>query len=190
MRKLIFVITLLFSTVINLTAQEHLSFKGIPIEGSMTEFCQKLKSKGFKLFNLYNNGVAMFTGDFTGEQVHVGVSATEDGKNVYSVIVMFDESKEWKKLVNKYDYYKALYTRKYGEPSVCKEYNPARSNDNFSLMHELSQGTVTYNSIWNVAGGSIELSIEKFDYSKGYVCIKYRDAQNLEHKIQKELEDI
>lgn len=28
-------------------AQEHLSFKGIPIEGSMTEFCQKLKTKGF-----------------------------------------------------------------------------------------------------------------------------------------------
>ena len=28
-------------------AQEHLSFKGIPIEGSMTAFCQKLKAKGF-----------------------------------------------------------------------------------------------------------------------------------------------
>ena len=28
-------------------AQEHLSFKDIPIEESMTEFCQKLKAKGF-----------------------------------------------------------------------------------------------------------------------------------------------
>lgn len=26
---------------------EHLTFKGIPIEGSMTEFYQKLKAKGF-----------------------------------------------------------------------------------------------------------------------------------------------
>ena len=33
--------------VINIMAQEHLSFKGIPIEGSMTAFCQKLKAKGF-----------------------------------------------------------------------------------------------------------------------------------------------
>ena len=32
--------------VINIMAQEHLSFKGIPIEGSMTAFCQKLKAKG------------------------------------------------------------------------------------------------------------------------------------------------
>lgn len=36
-----------FLAVINIMAQEHLSFKGIPIEGSMTEFCQKLKTKGF-----------------------------------------------------------------------------------------------------------------------------------------------
>lgn len=27
--------------------QEHLSFKGVPIEGSITSFCQKLKAKGF-----------------------------------------------------------------------------------------------------------------------------------------------
>lgn len=29
------------------TAQPHLSFKGIPITGSMTSFCQQLKAKGF-----------------------------------------------------------------------------------------------------------------------------------------------
>ena len=45
MRKFLIAITLLFVAVINTMAQEHLSFKGIPIEGSMTEFCQKLKTK-------------------------------------------------------------------------------------------------------------------------------------------------
>lgn len=37
---------MLFS-VIDIMAQEHLSFKGIPIEGCMTVFCQKLKANGF-----------------------------------------------------------------------------------------------------------------------------------------------
>ena len=46
MRKLLITLTMLFA-VINIMAQEHLSFKGIPIEGSMTAFCQKLKAKGF-----------------------------------------------------------------------------------------------------------------------------------------------
>ena len=53
--------------VINIMAQEHLSFKGIPIEGSMTAFCQKLKAKGFTQMGRDNN-VTMFTGDFTGRQ--------------------------------------------------------------------------------------------------------------------------
>lgn len=39
MKKIIFALMLLI-TIINMMAQEHLSFKGIPIEGSMTEFCQ------------------------------------------------------------------------------------------------------------------------------------------------------
>lgn len=175
--------------VVNIMAQEHLSFKGIPIEGSMTAFCQKLKAKGFTQMGSDNN-VTLFTGDFTGKQATVGVGATDDGKSVHSVVVMFNESSEWKALVSTYDYYKGLYTRKYGEPSACLEHNPSPQDRNGSLMFELGQGTVTYASAWNVTGGTIELSIEKAGYSEGVVIVRYRDAQNVETKIQKDLEDI
>ena len=49
-RRLLFILTLIFFSI-HLTAQEHLTFKGIPIEGSMSEFCQKLKAKGLTLIN-------------------------------------------------------------------------------------------------------------------------------------------
>ncbi len=188
MRKFLVAITLLFA-VINIMAQEHLSFKGIPIEGSLTEFCQKLKTKGFTQMGRDNN-MTLFTGDFTGRQATVGVAATDDGKSVHSVVVVFDESRDWNTLVSTYDYYKCLYTRKYGESSACREHNPSRLDSNTSLMYELGQGTVTYASAWNVTGGTIELSIEKAGISEGVVIIKYRDAQNVETKIQKDLEDI
>lgn len=171
-------------------AQEHLSFKGIPIEGSMTSFCQKLISKGFNKIGTDNN-ITLFVGDFTGRQATVGVAATDDGNNVHSVVVLFDQSGEWNTLVNTYDYYKNLYTRKYGKPSACKEHNPSRMDSNTSHMYELIQGRVTYASAWEVTGGSIELSIEKAnDYSDGMVIIRYRDAQNVEAKIQNDLNDI
>ena len=128
-----------------------------------------------------------YTGNW---QATVGVGATDDGKSVHSVVVIFDESSEWNTLVNTYDYYKGLYIRKYGEPSACREHNPSRQDSNISLMYELGQGTVTYASAWNVTGGTIELSIEKAGYSDGVVIIRYRDAQNVENKIQKDLEDI
>ena len=58
-------------------------------------------------------------------------------------------------------------------------------------MYELTQGTVTYASAWEVTGGTIELSIEKANnYSDGMVVIRYRDAQNVEAKIKNDLDDI
>lgn len=70
MKKILITLTVLFA-VIDIMAQEHLSFKGIPIEGSMTEFCQKLKSKGFTSIGRENN-ITLFSGDFTGRQATVG----------------------------------------------------------------------------------------------------------------------
>lgn len=191
--KRFFLTLLIACSTLGIFAQEHLSFKGIPIEGSITEFCKKLESKGFKKLGFENNKM-IFEGDFTGRQATVGVATTDDGYSVYSVAVFFKPSEQWNNLVGTYNYYKSLYTRKYGEPSSCVEKNPARHKENFFLMHELSQGTVTYRSIWHVTGGSIELSIEKtvgYSYSDvGMVFIKYCDSQNIEDKIQRDLEDI
>ena len=189
MRKLVITFTMLFA-VISLMAQEHLSFKGIPIEGSMTAFCQKLKAKGFTSIGSENN-LTLFTGDFTGRNATVGVTATDDGKDVFAVVVLFDPSGEWNALINTYDYYKDLYTRKYGEPSISKEKNPALSDSNTALMAEVHQGTVVYGSAWEVTGGDIQLSIEKSSgVYKGMVMIRYRDSQNVEAKIQNDLNDI
>ncbi len=107
------------------------------------------------------------------------------------MVVFFDTSEEWNTLVNTYDYYKDLYTRKYGEPSVCKENNPFLSDSNTSLMAEVYQGTVVYGCFWEVSGGNIQISIEKSSgVYEGMVMIRYRDSQNVEAKIQKDLEDI
>lgn len=189
MRKLVITFTMLFA-VISLMAQEHLSFKGIPIEGSMTAFCQKLKAKGFTSIGSENN-LTLFTGDFTGRNATVGVTATDDGKDVFAVVVLFDPSGEWNALINTYDYYKDLYTRKYCKPSISKEKNPALSDSNTALMAEVHQGTVVYGSAWEVTGGDIQLSIEKSSgVYKGMVMIRYRDSQNVEAKIQNDLNDI
>lgn len=171
-------------------AQEHLSFKGIPITGSMTEFCKNLSQKGFSKLGS-NNNVTIFKGDFTGRNSTVLVGATEDGKNVYTVVVLFDASGDWNVLTNTYDYYKDIYTRKYGNTSICQEMNPAISDSNVALMAEVHQGTVVWVSQWQPTGGTIELSIEKAEgIYEGLVAIRYRDAQNVEAKIQRDIDDI
>lgn len=170
--------------------QEHLLFKGIPIRGSIEEFCQQLEAKGFTTVASKDNTI-FFSGDFTGQNVTIGVTSTNEGKDVFDVTVFFEPSDEWNILVKTYEYYKDLYSRKYGKPVFSKEENPALFNSNTSLMAEIHKGTVTYGSLWEVSGGSIHLSIGKTsNFLKGRIVIYYRDSQNIEAKIQKDLEDI
>lgn len=93
MRKLtaLFAFMVIALTSYAQSSSEHLSFKGIPIEGSMSEFCQKLKAKGFTSIGSENN-LALFMGDFTGRNATIGVTATDDGKSVFAVDVLFDPS--------------------------------------------------------------------------------------------------
>ena len=155
----------------------------------MTEFCQKIKAKGFTSVGSEDN-LALFMGDFTGRNATIDVKATDDGKNVFAVVVLFDPSDEWKTLVNTYSYYKDLYTRKYGKPTNSKEKNPAINDSNTALMIEVRQGRVVWRSTWKVTGGDIELSIETSSYYEGRVMIRYRDSQNVKAKIKKDLDDI
>ena len=59
-------------------------------------------------------------------------------------------------------------------------------------MTEVHEGTVVYCSAWVLTGGDIQLSIEKSltGYFEGKVAIRYRDSQNVETKIQNDLDDI
>lgn len=58
-------------------------------------------------------------------------------------------------------------------------------------MAEVYQGRVVYASAWEVVGGDIQLSIEKTSgIYEGMVVIRYRDSQNIEAKIQSDLDEI
>ena len=173
-------------------AQEHLAFSGIPIEGSMEEFCLKLEEKGFDEWEIYDN-LTVLTGTFTGREATISVFSDDEGVNVHSVAVRFTPAVEWKTLVDTYNYYKELYTRKYGNPKkVAEESSKVEAGAlNPVLMFELWQGRVTWTSQWETTGGDIELSVEKTNKAcEGAVVIRYRDAQNEETRTQKYMEEI
>lgn len=188
MKQLLFTLCIICS-VFFANAQEHLSFKGIPIEGSITTFCQKLMAKGFSQIGKEKN-IRLFKGNFTGRNASVAVEATDNGQDVHTVYVIFDESDSWKVLVNTYEQYKDLYIEKYGQPSKCMEYNPSHTETNTSQMLDLNEGKVTYASIFNAPGGSITISIVAGKFYKGFVGIRYEDTQNVNNKRKSDLDEI
>ena len=62
MKQLILSLLLAVCTVCN-AQTNHMKFKGIPIEGTLDSFVQKLKSKGFTYLG-QQDGMALLKGEF------------------------------------------------------------------------------------------------------------------------------
>lgn len=189
MKKFIF--TLVFTLfAINLVAQKHMSFMGIPMDCSSEQFCKKLQAKGFKFLQKYND-YNILTGMFAGDKVMIQLMDSKSGKNIPRIGVFYTSSSEWKGLVNKYNRLKELYTKKYGEPSYSVEQNDAITDSNTSLMHNLSEGKAEYITQWRLENGWIALAISKAaNFGEGFVLVLYNDKINDNAKEEGYLDDI
>ena len=99
---------------------EHLTFKGVPIDGSLASFTAKLKAEGFKMETIDGNA-ALMRGDFSGETCDIAIYSTENARNVYRVMVVFPETSTWASLESDYNKYKSSLTKKYGKPTSSTE---------------------------------------------------------------------
>lgn len=122
-----------------------LSFKGIPISGTLSEFGSKLVKAGFK-----SSGNGTYTGDFAG---YSGCKITPIGNPVYEVRVDFPVISDWNSLEKSYDSLQASLTQKYGMEPV------------------LTEGTNV--ATYNVPDGTITLDADVKEQSSWHVILKY-----------------
>lgn len=111
------------------TASPALSFKGIPMTGSLSSFGKELIKAGFR-----NVGDGTYTGDFAG---YSGCKVTPSGSNpVEEVRVDFPVISDWDELEKAYESLKASLTQKYGV-------EPKTSTKNNLAVYDLPNGTIT-----------------------------------------------
>lgn len=97
-------------------AQEHLSFMGIPITGTITSFQNKLIAKGCKLSKIDNQlptGIRGFKGVFAGKDCNIYVWYNHRSKVVYSVRAVTDSNESIEQAHNTFYYFKNLLIQKY-----------------------------------------------------------------------------
>ena len=87
MKQRILTIWFLFTIATCCFAQKHFKFMGIPIDGNVSNFCDKLKSKGFTRDVGDVENAYCFVGKFYGEDACIQVDYTHDTHIVYSVSV-------------------------------------------------------------------------------------------------------
>lgn len=175
MKKLFLLLILTLNSLL-LSAQSHITFKGIPVDGPVSTFIEKLEKKGYKLWKEFDSGYAM-SGSFTGEEATIYVLFSPKTKTVWKVGVTINQDiNDWSIIKNNYLEYKQYYINKYGEPHDDFNFfiSPYKENDGNEIQ-AIGEDKCRYSCFFMLEEGYIEIKISKFKD----ITISYEDAINL-----------
>lgn len=174
------------------SASDHMTFKGIPMSGSLTEFAQKLSQKGFTVVQT-NDANVVLVGDFAGyKDCQILLLATKETKTIYTVSVLLPSSTSWSLLESNYNHLKTMLTQKYGSPQNVVEEFPRRSSSASDVlkMYYLRSGECKYTSTFETSNGKIVLSILYMGHEISQVSVFYADKINNEIAFKRSLDDL
>ena len=174
-------------------AQQHLSFKGVPINGTLQEYTNAMVKAGFH-YEGTQDGVSILTGDFAGyKNCIVGVSTLKNLDVVSHIAVLFPDKDTWTSVLSDYETLKSMLTEKYGIPSDYKEkfIGYVGDFDNGLVMHALKDGEYEWYTRFSTDLGNIELSITAgTKYNTAAVRLGYYDKINSEKVRSSAIDDL
>ena len=174
-------------------AQQHLSFKGVPINGTLQEYTNAMVKAGFH-YEGTQDGLSLLTGDFAGyKNCIVGVSTLKNLNVVSYIAVLFPDKDTWTSVLSDYESLKSMLTEKYGTPSDYKEkfIGYVGDYDNGLVMHALKDGEYVWYTLFSTDLGNIELSIiSGTKYNTAAVRLGYYDKINSEKVRSSAIDDL
>ena len=176
----------------NIFAQQHLSFKGVPINGTLKEYTDAMVKAGFH-YEITQDGTALLTGDFAGYKgCTVGVSTLKNLDVVSHIAVLFPNKDTWSAVLGDYEHLKAMLTEKYGTPSDSQEKFTNHVGDNNGLiMYALKDDEYVWYTTFTTELGDIELSIMAGTKSHtAMVRLSYYDKANSEKVRNAAMDDL
>jgi hypothetical protein len=193
--KAIFITLSAILLSLNLSAQstenQHLLFKGVPIDGTMSEYVEKMKLNGFVVMDS-EPGTYVLQGDFAGyKDCFVGVVTMKQKDLVSRIKVLFPERDDWASLYGNYVNLKEMLIQKYGQPTEVVEVFPSYpSVTNEGLKYTYAQvGECNYKTVFDTPKGQVSLYIDNTD-SKCFVGLSYTDKINGEIMKAKAIDDL
>ena len=190
--KKIITLTIVMLCAIYSFAQEHLAFKGVPIDGTLSSYVAKMKAKGFTYLGS-SDGVAALKGDFAAHKsCTIAVGSLQNRDLVSRIAVVFPEQDQWRFLFRDYSELKELLTIKYGEPSQCIEEFQGYSypETDSDKLYRVKFDQCKYGCIFSTNNGEIHLTIEHRDNLSCFVKLLYIDGINNISVLQDALDDL
>ena len=173
---------------------EHMSFKGVPIDGTLNEYVAKMKQSGFQYLGA-EDGTAILNGDFAGyKNCHIGVSTLKKIDLVHKLGVIFPNQETWSRLSSNYSDLKQMLTEKYGKPNEEAELFDVKPyqlplDDNMK-MNQVGIDNCKFFTVWKTDKGEIQLSIDHIGFTSCFVKVVYFDRINSAIINEKDKDDL
>jgi hypothetical protein len=160
---------------------DHLVFKGVPIDGTLSDYVSKMKQNGFTLIAT-KDGVAMLKGDFAAyKDCVIGVATLKQKDLVSKITVVFPGLETWSLLSSNYFTLKDMLTEKYGKPAeIVEDFQNDDPKDDGSKMYAVEFDKCKYYTTFKTEKGTIQLSIEHNGVTSCFVLLAYFDNINSE----------
>lgn len=187
----IIIISLLLAVCTVCSAQtNHMKFKGIPIDGTLNSFVQKLKDKGYTFIE-QKDGVAILEGEFAATKgCTICVARFSDRDQVNIVAVIFPEEETWNGITKVYYTLKDMLKEKYGTPECIEEFSDREPSSDFLKFLAILKDECHYMSEFSCENGMIQLTMIKLDYNTASVALKYIDNANADETRKKIMDDL
>lgn len=182
----LFIATFLALGTLSAQQADHFTFKGIPIDGSLSAFGNQLVAEGFTKV-----GTNAYRGKFLRNECLIALVGDDDNM-IWRVAAIFPASDTWSVLESSFNGYVDLYSEKYGRPTTIKKEFNTYTGDNPGLkMLAVNDGECNYFAVWNLPQGSIEVRIVKTNkYKEGAIRVVYTDNANKDSVRKSDLEEI
>lgn len=178
----------------------HLSFKNVPINGTLESYVAQMKKQGFREYTdyddikynyeiydvqeyiyetepqieAYNEYQVKMIGDVADfKRCTLYVETLTNIDLVYKICVEL-EKKGWEEQKENYTYLKKLLTNKYGKPTSCTEKLIIKCRDNYCIEDSFKSGHSTYKTLFKTKKGDIKLFIN----SNNKLTLEYLDKKN------------
>lgn len=197
MKQIIITVLCAFATLCGYAQEKsgHLLFKGVPIDGTVNSFVQKMKQKGFTTVT-GGGETATMKGTFAGyKNCNLLILRTTEKDLVFRVGVIFEHDKSWELLSSKYFSLKQMLAKKYGKPSYCVEEfdNPYQPEDDNMKMFYTEQDKCKYVTEYETDEGTITLRIVHTKAEYEHICwvmLVYNDKKNNVAEMESASDDL
>lgn len=157
---------------------EHFSFKGIPIDGTLSDFQSAAEAQGFETIKKDGHTALLF-GEYAGSQCRVLVESLPSEDCVWGLTAYLPSCDSWKALYSTYETFKKRFSIIYGRPVHCTEtfFNGELTDDSQKYL-AVKQNKYMFKSVFETETGQIDLVIWNESENGSYVLVSYIDKVN------------